>query len=610
VEGPTRIALVQLPVPDPDPSASRANVPLAAGCLKAACGAARADGVDLPAAADIPVIPRALADHGGDAAVLAWLRSAAPDMVGFTASMWNVDRNLWLAERLRAQRPLTRVMLGGPEVVEGAGILASPHADSFTIGEGEDAFVRAAGDLAAGRSLARVYRGRAPLDLGLLPDPYLAGAVERRARDPLHLETTRGCPHRCSYCSYARSMPGVRSFPRERLARIFPWAREHAVPEIYLLDPSFTGARGWEERLRLIAALNTTAIPLHAEIRLESVTGERAALLAAAGIRSVEVGLQSTNPAALRAVRRAWQREAFVRGAGLLRRNGIGIRTGIILGLPEDTPDGFSATVDFLEAEGLAGGMEVHPLAVLPGTGLREEAAARGIRFLPWPPWEVTGTPTMTEDSIRAAMRDVEDRLGASLFPPVLPRFRADLGGFTAFLDLRGATGLPGEGIDRLANSLTVLVDAGQLDREGFIEELGRALLAATPHTLFQLVVAAETPLSPGAVERAAEALHVPGHYFNRANWLNDDPQARFSVRVFRLASASAARAALAAGPESEPSELVVRFGPRLLAGGGRLLRDRPLLLLEEDPGPRARAELAKIYEGCGELILEPDRRL
>lgn len=585
-------------------------MPLAAGCLKVGCTAAPGRDPRGPRSADITVIPRLLADHGGDAAIVAWLAAFEPGLVGFSASMWNVDRSLWISRRLRESRPGTRVVLGGPEVTAGAGVLASPHADFFVIGEGEQPFARLLEDLVAGRKPGRVLASSAPLDLARLPDPWTSGAVERRPGDPVHLETTRGCAHRCSYCHYARSMPGVRSFPRERLAAIFPWARQHGVPEIYLLDPSFSSARGWEDRLRVIADSNSSGIPLHAEIRLESVTAPRAELLAAAGIRSVEVGLQSTNPRALRAVRRSWNREAFVRGAGFLRGQGIEVRTGIILGLPGDTPEGFEATVEFVRAEGLAGGLEVHPLAVLPGTALREQASARGIRFLPWPPWEVVSTPTMNEEQIRAAMRGVQDALGVGMFPQVLPRFEADLGGFTSLLDLRG--GAPAGGIvpPRIASRLTILVDAGQLGARWFLEDVCGLLLAETPHTLFQLVVASEEPLHPDEAERAVEALHVPGHYFNRSGWLDDDPQGRFSVRLFRLASAEAARPALEAGPGSEPCQLVVRFQPGLLAGGGALLRDRPLLLLGRGTGPRARAALAEIYEGCTELLLEADRPL
>jgi len=73
--------------------------------------------------------------------------------------------------------------------------------------------------------------------------------------------------------------------PASRLQAILPWAREHGVPEIYVMDPCFNNAAAWRERLKLIASLNQGRIPLHTEIRLESIDASSAALLAEAGFR-------------------------------------------------------------------------------------------------------------------------------------------------------------------------------------------------------------------------------------------------------------------------------------------------------------------------------------
>jgi len=93
-----------------------------------------------------------------------------------------------------------------------------------------------------------------------------------RADEPVYLETLRGCPHRCSYCFYGKQFPNVRHFPEDVLPAVFALARERGAPEIYLLDPSFTSARGLEQRLAGLASLNPTGIPLHAELRLEAIS--------------------------------------------------------------------------------------------------------------------------------------------------------------------------------------------------------------------------------------------------------------------------------------------------------------------------------------------------
>ncbi len=105
------IALLQLPIPDPDPAMAGANVPLAAGYLKACLPPARR--------AAVSILPRELARHGGDAAILDWLADQEPGLAGFSCYLWNLERSLWLAARLKERVSSARVLFGGPEIVEG-----------------------------------------------------------------------------------------------------------------------------------------------------------------------------------------------------------------------------------------------------------------------------------------------------------------------------------------------------------------------------------------------------------------------------------------------------------------------------------------------------------
>jgi hypothetical protein len=536
--------------------------------------------------------------------VLEWILSTGAGLVGFSSYLWNIQRNLWLARALKERRPAVRVMFGGPEIVEGQPALGSPSVDSYVTGEGEEAFARALREWTRTGRLFRVYRGGTLGRLAAVPEPNLAGTVEREAGDPLYVETMRGCPHSCTYCSYARSFPGIRRFPAERLEGIFPWAAAHGVPEIYLMDPSFNSTPRWEETLARIARLNSAGIPLHTEIRLESVNGERAELFAAAGFRSVEVGLQSTNHAALRAVRRSWRRREFLEGARLLLQRGIRVKTGVIIGLPEDTPDGFLSTVEFLRECGLAADMEIYPLCVLPGTRLRAEAAERRVRYMSSPPYWALGTGSMDESGMIECIRRAERVLDVEFFPPIPPRFEDPGHGLIGFQDLRpsGAAERLLFAPERLASDLTLLLSGEQLHELARWEELGRRLLAVTPHSLLKLVVASEDPLSPQDVDRLAEAFYHPAHYFNQVHYFSEDPQGRFSVRLFRLAGRiqTAERSAVS----GEPLDLIMRYSPELLARGRHVLDQNPFLLMAGGLGAAEEREIARIYRGHEELLL------
>lgn len=602
------VALVQLPLPEADDGAAAANVPLAAGCLRAYAAAHGG-----PPPERLRVLPRDLAGHGGDEAILAWLSAGDYDVVGFTAHVWSIDRSLRLAGRLRDRSPGTRVVFGGPEIAPGRPVLAAAAVDAFVIGEGESAFLEALADLAAARRPAgaaqtapRVYRASSPIDLASLPNPYLAGLVERAASDPVYLETVRGCPNRCSYCSYAKEFPGVRGWPAGALEAVFPWAAANGVPEIYLMDPTFNGQPGWEEKLEAIAGLNGTGIPLHTELRLESIEPRHAALFRRAGFRSVEAGLQSTNPEALRAVRRTWDRDRFLRGAAALREQGIVVRTGVILGLPGDTSEGFQATVRFLEDAGLADDMEVHPLSVLPGTDLRRDASALGIVPMGFPPYHVLSTPTMSADDIAGCIRWLERERDASFYPPIAPAFGDPAPGLVGFIDLRadGALEAARATPERLAGSLTLLAGDELLARPDRLAAFGRWLLERTPSSRMQLVLETDAPLHAGLLDRLAEAFHEPAHYLNRARHLDDDPQGRASIRLYRLTAD--ARAAARALADSEACDLVLRWPARPAGLARRLLADRPFLLLDPALGGRERRGLQRLYRGHERLLLDP----
>ncbi len=611
------IALLQLPVPDPDPACRRANVPLAAGYLKAFAGQEEPDG------ADIRILPAALARWGGDQALLDWLREGRFALAGFTAYLWNVERSLWLARRLKEQDPAARVIFGGPEAAEGArGVLAAAGAagvpDTLAVGEGETAFLAALRDLRAGAPLARTYRALRWADLTQVPNPYLSGALPARADEPLYLETLRGCPCRCTYCFYGKSFartprgaspPGsrpapLRRFPDGLLDAVFRLARERDVPEIYLMDPSFGagGAEALEGKLRRIRAANPTRLPLHTELRLEAVTPQAARLLAEAGFVSVEAGLQSTNREALREVRRPWNRERFARGARRLQEQGVAVRTGIILGLPHDGLEELEATLDFVLACGLGAGLEAYPLALLPGTEIRRQADRLGLSAMGFPPYWVLRTDRLDEAGLFRAVRLVEERLGIEFHPSIVPRFCDPAPSLAGFLDLRHPGAVDGllRALPPLANVLTLLLPASA-PREDLLR-LGRRLREREPFALVQLVLDGDPAPPVEEAQRLAAAFGNPAHPFDRFRYFQEDAQGRFSTRLFHLTGDP--RAARRDARRWRWYDPIVRYTPGLLARGHPSLRDRPLLLIEGAPGPAEEARLRRIYRGFEGLLL------
>ena len=595
-------ALLQLPLPEARPEAARSNVPLAAGYLAAA-----------DAGRTTVLAPRELLDHGGDAAILAWLDDLRPAAVGFSSYLWNVERNRWLARELKRRRPDALVVLGGPEVARGHPMLdpgAAPEVDAFVIGEGEAAWPGLLAALERGRGMPRVTDAGEVADLGAVANPYLVGTLPLHRGDSVLLETVRGCTRRCDYCYYAKAAPTLRPFGRELIPALFALARERGAGDCYVMDPCFNAARDFREKLALIEAANSSRIPLHTELELEAVTEEVAELLVRAGFVSVEAGLQSTNPHALAAVHRGFRRTDFLRGARLLQERGIAVRTGLILGLPRDTMDGFLRTVEFVQDAGLAEEVAIYLLSVLPGTTLRARAAALDLSYMPEPPYWVRSNGAMRGPDFAEALRLAEAAFDLDYFHPILPRFGNPWPSLISFRDLRppGAAARLLSAVRArpasLASRVSLRLAGPEPREERELAALGRAIAAASPHTLVQLVVECATapPYPPWA--RIAEAFQAPPSYLDRIHCYAADAQGRFSVRLLHLTGNPAVAERSCTDPAAPAFDPLLRYSRRLLEPGSALDRLVPLLV-EGELRADERTALASRYRGAEGLIVE-----
>ena len=120
------------------------------------------------------------------------------DLVGITCMTHQAPRAYALADRFRARG--VRVILGGihPTVLPEE---AGAHADAVVVGEAEPVFGRVLEDALAGR-LAPVYRSpEATGDVLEIPVARREALGKRRYLTRQVLQTTRGCPYDCPFCT-------------------------------------------------------------------------------------------------------------------------------------------------------------------------------------------------------------------------------------------------------------------------------------------------------------------------------------------------------------------------------------------------------------------------
>lgn len=348
----------------------------------------------------------------------------APDVVGLSCYVWNIGVLLEAVRMVRAARPATRIVLGGPEVgpVADAVLARNPPVDVIVRSEGEVPICdlvrcwRDGGELSAvaGVSWREGDRIRhnpdAPIvrDLDRVASPHLARYIDHTGR-AICLETQRGCVFTCSFCFYNKDYSiRNRRFSLDRVKEELHFWLAQDVHEIYLMDPVFNlNAARAKEICRFVVAHNHRRIPFHTEVWAEFIDDEMASLFAEANFRFIEVGLQTSNHAVLELVERRFKRQEFISGLGHLKAHGLPYELQLIAGLPGETLDTLRASLDFA-ASFAPPDLSVFTLMILPGTELSRQAERLGIEFDPEPPYHIRSHPTMpAADMVRA--REIAD---------------------------------------------------------------------------------------------------------------------------------------------------------------------------------------------------------
>ncbi len=419
------VVFIQLPQFDNDIGGAVENPHLAARYL---IESARRAGLgnawrycDLPATIenrDDPALARAILQH-------------RPALLVATLYLWNIERTLDLCRRLRAEQPDLPIAVGGPEVAPDHPFLfrRAPFT-AAAVGEGEWIFPRLLQALRgapwpATRNLW-IHRGGRwrPAGRTLPPEPALTDLLpppshrvwRPDAQGMAYLETSRGCPLRCAYCRYPHLRRRMSFLPAAEVLRRIRILLRRGTREIRFIDPTFNAHPEFRTLIRALSEFRAPRPPaFFAELKADTLSAADARLLAQAGFREIEVGLQSRNPAVLRQVRRPTRLADLDAGVRRLTRRGIRVTLDIMYGLPgQPAADVYRALKAALRLRGV--NVQCLQTLLLPGTEIRARRAEWKLIAEPLPPYGVQSTPALPA----RAVRDIEAFLART------PRLQSD----------------------------------------------------------------------------------------------------------------------------------------------------------------------------------------
>jgi radical SAM superfamily enzyme YgiQ (UPF0313 family) len=294
---------------------------------------------------------------------------ASADLVAITFHTPSAPHAYDLAARFR-QRGIP-VALGGPH----ATLLpdeAQAHADVIFVGETEYTWPRFLAEFEAGNHSAR-YRSEPPsLDKTPMARQDL---FHRRDHAAGVLFATRGCAHRCDFCTVAvMYQRQVRKRPVEAVAQEYASFRGKVI---ILWDDNIAGDVEHAKALFRALAPHRKWWSSQASVHAAS-DDEFLELAARSGCKQLFIGLESISQASVNEVSKAFnQVDDYARAIARIHSHGISVQAGIVFGFDNDTEAVFGETLDFLEAAGVQNAT-FNILTPFPGTRLHERLEAEG----------------------------------------------------------------------------------------------------------------------------------------------------------------------------------------------------------------------------------------
>ena len=322
-----------------------------------------------------------------------------PRIVGFSVYLWNVRLVEAVARILRTVLPQTQLIAGGPELTPE--YANASLFDAVIIGEGETAFR----NLCARNLSSPIPSTSEATDSLALPFDYYTGTD--LAQRTTYVETSRGCPYPCTYCTSAKTK--LRLFPLETLLPALDRLWQRGKRQLKFLDRSFNAPVAHAcAVLDFFLARVTPDTCLHFEINADSLHPDVFNRMVAFPKETLhlEVGVQTLNPTVAASIGRSTNiAQTLENLRRLTHETGATVHADLIFGLPGEDEASFAQGFNTLIATANPPEVQVNLLKGLPGTRILRDAHTLGLAFSTEPPYEVLQTDVMDFETLRRVQR-------------------------------------------------------------------------------------------------------------------------------------------------------------------------------------------------------------
>ena len=267
-----------------------------------------------------------------------------------------------LIREARQIAPQATIVVGGPAgTVEPERVAAVTGCDHLILGEGEESLPQLIARLGAGEVVPRLvgaddrgtpFRVARP---GALPAPALhrwvtdfAPYLGGDAGYPV--QTKRGCPLQCTYCTYGRiEGRSYRFLNPAAIAEEIEGALGRGIRDFEFVDSTFNlPANHALEVLQTLRARRLQANYVGTGLNPRQLPGELLEAMRALGFRGVILTAESASDTMLASYRKNYRRDRLFAAAEGLRRHDLRALWVFLLGGPGETPATVEETLSFI----------------------------------------------------------------------------------------------------------------------------------------------------------------------------------------------------------------------------------------------------------------------
>ncbi|MCL5734328.1 MAG: B12-binding domain-containing radical SAM protein [Actinobacteria bacterium] len=320
------------------------------------------------------------------------VRRFSPDICGISCSFTvDVKETYRVAQTVKKLRPASFVFVGGHHASLNPTDFAVPWVDAVVNGEGEVSASELVCAVESGRDLRSVpglvlnfrdYQSstgiRSLVSMDELPFPArslvhgLRKSYHLGLRGPLaSLETSRGCPYRCTFCSVWRFHQGKVRFKSPD--RVLDEIETIEGRNVFITDDNFLASISRAERIADLLMQRRVKKRFIFQARTDSIArhSETVAKLREAGFATVFLGLEKIDAEGLESVRKSNTVESNEKALEVLKKVGVNVFGTLIVDPDYDEAD-FRRLRDYVSRHAIANAWFT-VLTPLPGTALFEQ---------------------------------------------------------------------------------------------------------------------------------------------------------------------------------------------------------------------------------------------